>query len=296
MGTPLLRKPWDLPSYALETTTKLFNMVPSKIVPQTPYEISHGKPASYKSSKVCGSPAYVKRLVRDKLDFKSSLCRTYGEAMLDINWDKWFKVMRFEMDPIGSTQVSTLVDPPKGIKPVACKWVYKRKLGADVEVTTFNAMLMEKGYTQRVGVNFEKSSSPVAMAMSIKILLSISTWSIYGLKQASQSWNTWFDKVIRVYDFIKNEFDPYVYKKISENTVAYVVLHVDDMLLIGNDVKMLGDIKAQLSTQFSMKHMDKTSYILGIKIYRDRSRRMLRLTRSSYIEKILKRFKMENSK
>ncbi|KAL0462292.1 UNVERIFIED_CONTAM: hypothetical protein Slati_0116800 [Sesamum latifolium] len=44
------------------------------------------------------------------------------------------------------------------------------------------------------------------------------------------------------------------------------------------------------------KDMGKASYILGIKIYRDRSRRMLGLTQSSYIEKVLKRFKMEYSK
>ncbi|KAK4381749.1 Secreted RxLR effector protein [Sesamum angolense] len=42
--------------------------------------------------------------------------------------------------------------------------------------------------------------------------------------------------------------------------------------------------------------MGEASYILGIKIYRDRSRKMLGLTQSSYIEKVLKRFKMENSK
>ncbi|KAL0355453.1 UNVERIFIED_CONTAM: hypothetical protein Sradi_3992200 [Sesamum radiatum] len=59
---------------------------------------------------------------------------------------------------------------------------------------------------------------------------------------------------------------------------------------------MLGNIKAWLSTQFFMKDKDEASYILGIKIYRDRSRRMLGLTQSSYIEKVLKRFKMENSK
>ncbi|KAL0434410.1 UNVERIFIED_CONTAM: hypothetical protein Slati_2775300 [Sesamum latifolium] len=41
--------------------------------------------------------------------------------------------------------------------------------------------------------------------------------------------------------------------------------------------------------------MGEASYIIGIKIYRDRSRRMVGLTQSSYIEKVLKRFKMENS-
>ncbi|KAL0457654.1 UNVERIFIED_CONTAM: hypothetical protein Slati_0392600 [Sesamum latifolium] len=73
----------------------------------------------------------------------------------------------------------------------------------------------------------------------------------------------------------KNDYDPCIYKKISESSVAYLVLYVDDILLIGNDVKILGDIKAWLSTQFSMKYMGEASYILGIKIYRDKSRRML---------------------
>ncbi|KAL0448782.1 UNVERIFIED_CONTAM: hypothetical protein Slati_1434600 [Sesamum latifolium] len=85
-------------------------------------------------------------------------------------------------------------------------------------------------------------------------------------------------------------------KKVSGSSIAYLVLYVDDILLIGNDVKMLGDIKAWLSTQFSMKDMGEASYILGIKIYRVRSRRLLGLTQSSYIEKVLKRFKMEHSK
>ncbi|KAL0293524.1 UNVERIFIED_CONTAM: Retrovirus-related Pol polyprotein from transposon RE2 [Sesamum radiatum] len=86
------------------------------------------------------------------------------------------------------------------------------------------------------------------------------------------------------------------YRKISGSSVAYLVFYVDDILLIGDDVKMLSDIKVWLSTQFSMKDVGEASYILGIKINRDRSRRMLGLTQSSYIEKVLKRFKMEHSK
>ncbi|KAL0404492.1 UNVERIFIED_CONTAM: hypothetical protein Sradi_2090000 [Sesamum radiatum] len=99
------------------------------------------------------------------------------------------------------------------------------------------------------------------------------------------------DKVIRGYDFIKSEHDPCVYKKISGSSVAYLVLYVYDILLIGNDVKMLGGIKAWLSTLFFMKDMSEASYILGIKIYMDKSRRMLGLTQSSYNDKVLKRFR-----
>ncbi|KAK2357253.1 secreted RxLR effector protein [Trifolium repens] len=54
--------------------------------------------------------------------------------------------------------------------------------------------------------------------------------------------------------------------------------------------------KVWLSEQFSMKDLGEAAYILGIKIYRDRSKRLLGLSQSMYIDTILKRYNMENSK
>ncbi|GJU95352.1 retrotransposon protein, putative, ty1-copia subclass [Tanacetum coccineum] len=59
---------------------------------------------------------------------------------------------------------------------------------------------------------------------------------------------------------------------------------------------MLQDVKSYLRRCFAMKDLGEAAYILGIKIYRDRSRRLISLYQSAYIEKILKRFHMENSK
>ncbi|KAL0349766.1 UNVERIFIED_CONTAM: hypothetical protein Sradi_4125800 [Sesamum radiatum] len=53
-------------------------MAPSKTVPQTPYKIWHGKPASYKYLRVWGSSAYVKSLMGHKLDSRFCLCRFIG--------------------------------------------------------------------------------------------------------------------------------------------------------------------------------------------------------------------------
>ncbi|KAL0329351.1 UNVERIFIED_CONTAM: hypothetical protein Sradi_4921800 [Sesamum radiatum] len=64
--------------YALETTSRLLNIAPSKTVAQTPYQTWHGKPASYKYLRVWDSPAYVKRLVGHKLYSRSSLYRFIG--------------------------------------------------------------------------------------------------------------------------------------------------------------------------------------------------------------------------
>ena len=102
--------------------------------------------------------------------------------------------------------------------------------------------------------------------------------SIYGLKQVSQSKNTRFNDVIKMFDFIKNEEEPYVYKKISGNAVTFLILYMDDILLIENDIPMLTSVKAWLSKEFAMKDLGEASYILGIKVYRDRSKRMIGLS------------------
>ena len=71
---------------------------------------------------------------------------------------------------------------------------------------------------------------------------------------------------------------------------------MDDILLIGNDVSVLQSVKIWLSKNFSMKDLGEETYILRIKIYRDRSKRLLGLSQSTYIDKMLKRFSMEQSK
>nr|AAL83352.1 Putative polyprotein [Oryza sativa Japonica Group]AAN04499.1 Putative polyprotein [Oryza sativa Japonica Group]AAP51930.1 retrotransposon protein, putative, Ty1-copia subclass [Oryza sativa Japonica Group] len=120
--------------------------------------------------------------------------------------------------------------------------------------------------------------------------------SIYGLKQASWSWDIRFDEVVKALGFVKNEEEPRVYKKISGNALVFLILYVDDILLIGNDIPMLESVKTSLKNSFSVKDLGEAAYILGIRIYRDRSKRLIGLSQSTYIDKVLKRFNMQDSK
>ncbi|GKA99100.1 retrotransposon protein, putative, ty1-copia subclass [Tanacetum coccineum] len=120
--------------------------------------------------------------------------------------------------------------------------------------------------------------------------------SIYGLKQASRQWNKRFDDEIKKFGFTQNRDEPYVYQKASGSYVTFLILYVDDILIMGNNIPMLQDVKSYLGKCFSMKDLGEAAYILGIKIYRDRSKRLIGLCQSAYIEKILKRYYMENSK
>ncbi|GKF35408.1 retrotransposon protein, putative, ty1-copia subclass, partial [Tanacetum coccineum] len=111
-----------------------------------------------------------------------------------------------------------------------------------------------------------------------------------------RQWNKRFDDEIKKFGFAQNPDEPCVYLKASGSYVAILILYVGDILLMGNNILMLQDVKSYLGRSFAMKDLGKAAYILGIKIYRDRSKRLICLNQSAYIEKILKRFYMENSK
>ena len=120
--------------------------------------------------------------------------------------------------------------------------------------------------------------------------------SIYGLVQASRSWNIRFDGVIKAFGFLQTFGEACTYKEVSGSSVAFLILYGDDILLMGNDIEFLESIKAYLNKCFSMKDLGEAAYILGIKIYRDRSRRLIGLSQSTYLDKILKKYNMDQPK
>ncbi|KAI3700324.1 hypothetical protein L2E82_44950 [Cichorium intybus] len=105
--------------------------------------------------------------------------------------------------------------------------------------------------------------------------------SIYGLKQASCSWNLCFHEKVKEFGFSRSEDESCVYVKCSGSVVAFLVLYVDDILLIGNDIPTLEGVKAWLRKCFAMKDLGDATYILRIRIYKDRSKRLLGLSQST---------------
>ena len=108
--------------------------------------------------------------------------------------------------------------------------------------------------------------------------------SIYGLKQASRSWNIKFEQAIKLFGFEQNLDESCVYKRYRDKVVMFLVLYVDDILLIGNDVEVMSSVKVWLSSQFDMKDLGEANFILGIKLWRDRKNKMLGLSQTRYIE------------
>ena len=70
--------------------------------------------------------------------------------------------------------------------------------------------------------------------------------SIYGLKQAFRSWNIRFDQVIKSFSFKKALMNHACTNGFKVHLVVFLVLYIDDILVIGNSVKVLSDVKGYL--------------------------------------------------
>ncbi|KAK8694422.1 hypothetical protein V6N13_071975 [Hibiscus sabdariffa] len=205
----------------------------------------------------------------------------------------------------------TLVEPPEWVKSIGDQLVFKKKTDMDGNVQTYKGRLVAKVafhdyeiWQMDVKTTFlnGKLEDDVYLTQPEGFVTPENAGkvcklerSIYGLKQASRSWNLRFNDAIQEFGFIRNEVEPCVYK-FSGSIVSFLILYVDDLLIIGNDIPTLQCIKTWLSSCFSMKDLGEAAYILGVKIYRDRSRQLLGLSQSTYIDKVLKLFSMEESK
>ena len=71
---------------------------------------------------------------------------------------------------------------------------------------------------------------------------------------------------------------------------------MDDILLVSNDIDFLLETKSLsfLSKNFEMKNLEDTSFVIGIQIQCDRTRRILSLSQNANIEKVLDRYGMKN--
>lgn len=84
--------------------------------------------------------------------------------------------------------------------------------------------------------------------------------------------------------------------KINHGTVIMITLYLDDLLLSGSSLKEVLWLNGKLSKLFEMEDCRETHICMGIEIFRNRKRKTLELSRENYIEKILARFGMSESK
>ncbi|GJV22665.1 retrotransposon protein, putative, ty1-copia subclass [Tanacetum coccineum] len=207
----------------------------------------------------------------------------YKAALSNPEFDKWLEAINTEMQSMKDNQVWVLVDLPPNGRTVGSKWLFKKNTDMVGNVHTFKARLVAKGYTQTYDVDYGETFSPVADIRAIRILLTIAAFYDYEIWQMDVKTaflNGYLSEdvyMVQHEGFMDPKHPNKVYKlqrsiyglkqatRTSGNNVAFLILYVDDMLLMGNNITML-------------------------------SKRLIDLSQSAYLEKILKKFWMENSK
>nr|GEZ15817.1 zinc finger, CCHC-type [Tanacetum cinerariifolium] len=213
---------------------------------------------------------------------------------------------------VDKTPYEELVDLSPDRKTVGRKWLFKKKTDMDGSIHTYKDHLVAKGFTQTPGIDYEETFSPVTEIRAIRILIAITAFYDYEIWQMDVKTaflNGYLNEEVYMKQpegFVSQKFPNRVCKlkrsiyglkqASSGSYVTFLILYVDGILIMENNIPMLQDVKSYLERCFAMKDLGEAAYILGIKIYRDRSKRLISLCQSAYIEKILKRYYMENSK
>nr|GEU89109.1 putative nuclease HARBI1 [Tanacetum cinerariifolium] len=254
----------------------------------------------YKEAGHCkrNCPAYLAELIKKK---KKQVGTARSSGMLN----SWRKILSQEVSgrvveleeiqdkyTLPSKNTSEIPIEVEGFKPPQEEVIPVRRstrthrapvrLCLNIEVDAMNAKMQSKkdnqvwclidlplmGYTQTYGLNYEETFSPVANIRAIRILIAIAGFYDYDIWQMD----------------VKTAFsNGYLNKDI------YMVQ--PESFVDPNHPKKFTKCKVYLGKCFAMKDLEDAAFILGIKIYRDRSKRLIRLSQSAYMDKILKRFR-----
>lgn len=121
--------------------------------------------------------------------------------------------------------------------------------------------------------------------------------SLYGLKHSARDWYQKFHKFMLSQGYRRSEIDHCLYtKKSKDGSLLILILYVDDMLIAGRQLAEISALKSKMAKVFDMKDKGEASHMLGLRIRRDREKRLIYLSQEEYIDKVLQRFNMEKGK
>ncbi|KAL0320291.1 UNVERIFIED_CONTAM: Retrovirus-related Pol polyprotein from transposon TNT 1-94 [Sesamum radiatum] len=218
---------------------------------------------------------------------------TFSQAMISRESNLWYDAMKEEMNSMAFNEVWDLVELPDGFKAIGCNWVFKKRKTHWATSKTISK-ICSQGFTQREGIDYTETFSPVSKKDSLRTIMVLVAHFDMDLHQMDVK-TAFLNGELEEEVYMKqhegfsssneNIMDQCIYQKVSGSKTCFLVLYVDDILLATNDKGMLCEVKQFLSKKFEMKDMGEASYVIGIKIYRDRSRCILGLSQETYINK-----------
>nr|GEY83317.1 retrotransposon protein, putative, Ty1-copia subclass [Tanacetum cinerariifolium] len=232
------------------------------------------------------------------------------QVKVKLQSSKWKAAMKEEMDSLRKNKTWELVDPPIGQKLVSSKWLFKIKEGIEcVQKHRYKASLVARGFTQRPGIVYNKVFSLVIRHTSIRVILALTACKDYELEQLDVKmaflhknleeviYMRRFNEYMLSNRFKRSSYDSGVYyNSYAPGEYIYLLLYVDDMLIAYKRKAEIVSTKSLLKKEFNMKELGEAKKILGMEIVRDQSRKIMRVSQSGYVSKILNNFRINNGK
>jgi transposase InsO family protein len=108
---------------------------------------------------------------------------TVEEALASPEKIEWMSAMEKEMNSLYANEVYDLVELPKGRRVVGSKWVFKRKMNADGSVERYKARLVAQGFSQKPGLDYDETFSPVVRLESLRTMIALAVQNDMKLHQ-----------------------------------------------------------------------------------------------------------------
>jgi hypothetical protein len=120
------------------------------------------------------------------------------------DWPKWKEAIQAELNSLEKREVfGPVVLTPEDVKPVGYKWVFVRKRNEKNEIVRYKARLVAQGFSQRPGIDYEETYSPVMDAITFRFLISFA---------ASEGLDMRLMDVVTAYLYGSIDTDIYIYE------------------------------------------------------------------------------------
>jgi transposase InsO family protein len=120
--------------------------------------------------------------------------------------------------------------------------------------------------------------------------------TIYGLKQSSRKWYEKLTSSLGTLGIYPLRSDHAVYRMIRGNDIVIIAIHIDDSTITGNSPKLIDEVQEEIARMFKITMLGPISWLLGMEVTRDRGKRTLTLSQTTYIDSLLRKFNMADCK
>nr|GEY59103.1 hypothetical protein [Tanacetum cinerariifolium] len=182
---------------------------------------------------------------------------------------------------VEANKVWTLVDCPKGVRPIGTKWVLKNKKDKRGIIVRNKARLVVQGHTQEEGIDYDEVFAPVARIKAIRLFLAYALFMgftmyqmdvksafLYGTidEETPRAWYGTLSKYLLKNGFQRGTIDQTLFIIRQREDFKLVQVYVDDIIFGSSNPQLCREFEALMHVKFQMSDMGELNFFLGLQV------------------------------